>query len=108
MDQENLEMRHDVRINLEHEDDPDQEVYEKISTLEERINTIHLRLEVLIQEIAFLKNLVLSVKETSILNKDEIGFMKGRMATKADVELLRKYAKTIARIEAKLGSEETK
>lgn len=108
MDQENLETRYDAGINPVHEDYLDKNVDERISTLEERINTLHLKLEILIQEIAFLKNLALSVKETNTLNKDEIGFMKARMATKADLELLRKYAKTIARIETKLRLKETK
>ncbi|MFX0097223.1 MAG: hypothetical protein ACFE7E_05640 [Candidatus Hodarchaeota archaeon] len=106
MNQEDFETRYAVGIGLENDENISQKTQEKISKLEERINTLHLKIEVLIEEIAFLKSIVLSVKEMNILNKDEIGSVKAKMATKTDAELLRRYAKTIARIEAKLRLKE--
>ena len=106
MNQEDFETRYAVGINLENDNDLIQKTQEKISKLEERITTLHLKIEVLIEEIAFLKNIVFSVKEINMLNKDEIGTMKAKMATKVDTELLRRYAKTIARIEARLRVKE--
>ncbi|MFX0068957.1 MAG: hypothetical protein ACFFA1_01810 [Promethearchaeota archaeon] len=106
MSQEDFETRYTAGINIEDDDDLKQKTQEKISKLEERINTLHLKIEILIEEITFLKNIVLSVKEINTLNKNEIGTMKTKMATKADTELLRRYAKTIARIEAKLRLKE--